>query len=98
MIDGYKQILRLSMSVRQTEEMVRRMQNTDNKGPKTRIEKILSPRIDEMERSLSKIIHGRVRISQSQVEAKIALNFRGDLSVTNEKLDKIYEMIKKIFS
>lgn len=97
MIDGYKQVLRLSASVRQTEEMVRRMLQNPNVAPKNRVERILSPKIDEMEMDLSKTLKGRVKISQSQVEAKMSLVFRGDLKFTNEKLEKISEMLKKIF-
>ncbi len=99
MIEGYKQTLRLNSSVRQVEEMVRRMQSSNGQAARnSKVIKISSPKLDDMEKELSKIVKGRVKISQSQVEAKIALNFRGDLEVTSEKLEKIYDFLKKIFA
>ena len=97
-VELYNQVLRLSASVRQTEEMVRRLQGgLLGKGYKTRVEKIISPKLDEMEKELSKIVGGRVKISQSQVEAKVTFNFRGDLATNNKRLDQICAMLKKIF-
>lgn len=99
MIDAYKQVLRLSASVRQTEEMVRRLQSAaGTRNNKTRVEKIISPKLDEMEKVLSQVVHGRVKISQSQVDSKININFRGDLLTTTKKLEQIGQALKKIFS
>lgn len=98
MIDGYKTVLKDSLSVRQTEEMVRRTQNMgQEKATVSKVQKILNPKLEALESELSKIIHGRVRIVQSQVQAKLQINFRGDLNLTTRKIEQISEMLKKIF-
>ncbi len=97
-IDAYKQVLRENASVRRAEEMVRRMQNPTQATPKSKVRKIVSERLEEMERELSRIIKGKVKITQSQVEAKISLSFRGELETTSKQLEEIGEMLKKIFA
>ncbi len=98
-IDGYKLVLKDSLSVRQTEEMVRRVQSqSDSKETVTRVQKIISPKLEELERELSKAIHGKVKIIQSQVQAKLQLSFRGDLKMTTQKIEQISKMLTKIFA
>lgn len=98
-IDGYKLVLKDSLSVRQTEEMVRRVQSqSESHETVTRVQKIISPKLEELERELSKAIRGKVKIIQSQVQAKLQMSFRGDLKMTTQKIEQISKMLTKIFA
>lgn len=99
MIDGYKIVLRDSASVRQTEELVRKMASQGaTEVPRVRTQKILNPKLEEFEKELSKLLHGKVHISQSQVNTKVSFNFHGNLEMTTKKIEELVHMLKKIFA
>lgn len=95
-IEGFKQVLAKNLSVRQTEELVRKMKAqtpTPKQTWKTRgwarsdlIEKIES---DLAKSLVQNDIIPKVKIWQSRIQAKILLTFNGTIEKTTEILEKI---------
>lgn len=97
-VESYKQVLRENASVRKVEEMVRRILSQGQIRPKTRVARIKTPEIEELEKKLAKVLKGKAKIELSQVQAKLYLVFRGDLNFTTDKIEKITKMLEQIFA
>lgn len=95
MVDAYKIILAESASVRAAEELARKLKSKINKPVIKRIDRIHSDELSEMEVQLSKALSGKVKISQSMVQARMTIILNGHLEETSEKLRDI---LKKLTS
>ncbi|MDQ3098474.1 MAG: ParB/RepB/Spo0J family partition protein [bacterium] len=103
MVEAYKVVLRNNLSVRGTEELVRNYRfesekkkkvNPFEKQPTESISHLtVSPRLDKMQKGLSRVLMSRVKITQSRVQAKIVVMINGTMSETNPILDKMYEAL-----
>ncbi len=103
MVEAYKVVLRNNLSVRGTEELVRNYRfesekkkkvNPFDKQPTESISHLtVSPRLDKMQKGLSRVLMSRVKITQSRVQAKIVVMINGTMSETNPILDKMYEAL-----
>ncbi len=86
MIATYKIILRDSLSVRATEELVRRL-NRGHKNKNQRNQRIIDERTTELENQL-KDLYGRVSLSRSQKGGKIVIKFTSE--------DELNQLISKL--
>lgn len=103
MVEAYKVVLRNNLSVRGTEELVRNYRfesekkkkiNPFDKQPAESISHLtVSPRLEKMQKGLSRVLMSRVKITQSRVQAKIVVMINGTMSETNPILDKMYEAL-----
>ena len=103
MIEAYKVVLRNNLSVRGTEELVRNFRfesdkrkkvNPFEKQPTESITHIsVSPRIEKMQKGLSRTLMSRVKITQSRVQAKVYIMINGTMAETNPLLDRLYEAV-----
>ena len=106
-IDAYKEVLKRNLSVRGTEELVRRFRSRSGMGPKRSADvssmHILSEEIDRLQRDLSnaisrKIEKTQVKCSQTGKRAKIELTIDGEPSKTTEVLEDIRQAIVGYFN
>lgn len=105
MIDAYKIVLRESGSVRRAEELARRMKVKGNQEAKRGVVhlRIISEDIDKMQADLQKIfaINGEatpstktmVKLIRSQRETKLSFTFKGGVTETEDKLQKVYKAL-----
>jgi len=91
MVEAYKIILAESASVRRAEDLARRIKASKKQGQRTRIERIHSEELDKIAENIAKIVEGRVKITQSKVEARLVIVIRGSL----EKTSQIVRSIQK---
>jgi len=93
MIEAYKVVMKESGSVRRAEEIARRHKK-DNGTKKTKATDatlIISEKIDEMQKSLTKKLGDNVsvKISRSRVETKMIITLKGSLENTDPQLENI---------
>ena len=105
MIEAYKIVLRESGSVRRAEELARRMKVKSQQEAKrgTQHIRIISEDIDKMQADLQKVfaVDGEgenskktmVKLIRSQRETKLSFTFKGGVSETEEKLQKVYKAL-----
>lgn len=93
MVDAYKIILAENASVRAAEELARKLKSRANKPVMQRVQRIHSDELSEMEKTLSKALVGKVKISQSMVQARMMIILDGHLEETTEKLRKIFDQL-----
>lgn len=105
MIEAYKIVLRESGSVRRAEELARRMKAKSQQETKKPTEhmRIVSEEIDKMEEDMQKafMVNGesensnriKIKLIRSQRETKINFTFKGGLSETEDKLQRIYKAV-----
>lgn len=101
MVEGYKIVLREGASVRQTEDIARRIRKKANQpsydltGATPPI--IISDEIDKLRDDIHQTLGGddkiKVKLTRSRVETKILIVLKGNLEKTEEKLQKIYKGI-----
>lgn len=105
-IDAYKEVLKRNLSVRGTEELVRRFRAKQGIGPKksavTESMHIVSEELDKVAKDLSDIISERVdkaSVKCVQTGKKVKLEFliEGDPSSTTPILQDIYQAITGYF-
>lgn len=99
MIDAFKIVLKEDLSVRATEELVRRLkiQNQIKSPASTKKSFFISSiEIDKMKEELAEKIEGIVKLTRSQRETKLMLVLKGSLENTENTLQKIYQAIKNI--
>lgn len=95
-IEGFKQVLAKNLSVRQTEELVRKMKS-ETAAPKQtwKTRGWLRPAyIEEIEKDLAENLskdgaETKVKIWQSRIQAKILLSFSGPIEKTTRILEKV---------
>lgn len=98
MVDAYKILLKQNASVRGAEELSRRMKNQKGREVKDEITKIESPEVEKMEKELSSVLNGKVKISQSKIGVRMAIAMYGPVSETTLKLQTVVSVLKKAFS
>lgn len=104
-IEVYKEVLKKNLSVRGTEELVRRMRAREGIGPKhgTVLESmhIISEEIGRFEEDLtgilSQTIKSKVKCSQTGKSAKVEFIFEGDQGQTTEMLEHIKKAVSEYF-
>lgn len=104
-IEAYKEVLRRNLSVRGTEELVRRLRSREGIGPKRganpEIMRVVSEDINKFEEDLlavfSQTIKSKVKCSQTSKGARIELFFEGDLDETTDILKDIKEALNGYF-
>lgn len=103
-VEAYKKILKESLSVRGTEEVVRRIKAREGSlGKKVsemtnaRIRRP-SPKLDKIETALEEIFKNlgcrpKIKVTQSRVQARVNLILDGDTEVTDQALDFVYQKL-----
>lgn len=102
-LEAYKEVLKKKLSVRGTEELVRRIQARERlkgrlEGKPRAFALILSPKLKKIEKELEGIFgkFGRqlqIRVSQSQVQARILIVLKGRPERTNGALELFYKKL-----
>jgi ParB family chromosome partitioning protein len=105
MIEAYKIVLRESGSVRRAEELARRMKVKSSQEAKRGVVhlRIISEDIDKMQADLQKVfaIDGEsepskktmVKLIRSQRETRLSFTFKGGVTETEDKLQKVYKSL-----
>ena len=105
-IEAYKEVLKRNLSVRGTEELVRRFRSKEGVGPKrnaiTESMHILSDELDQIQSDITSTLAGRVAKSsvkciQTGKKAKIEMSIEADPEVTSVLLDDIRQAIVGYF-
>lgn len=106
-IDAYKEVLKRNLSVRGTEELVRRLRVRQGIGPKKTADAIsmhiVSDEIDKIQSDLSNVLSqkadkSQVRCFQTGKRAKLELLMDGDPSKTTPLLEDIRQAIVGYFN
>lgn len=94
--EAYKEILRKNLSVRQTEELVRKFKE---RGTKRRDEKkkplLINERLDSVIRDIEKSISAKCRVIRSTRSTKLTITIPGKYEETEDKFVKICENLLK---
>lgn len=95
MLDLFKKILRENATVRQTEDMARRVKGeVQKKEPQKRADLLWIPEQDEMVKQLEgKYGFDMVKIDQSRSRARMILVIQGEEADTTAKIRKIHEIL-----
>lgn len=93
MISAYKTILAQDASVRDTEELARRIKAKKRKAPHRRVDEIHSEELLKLAEELGKATGGAVRIKQSMVQARVTFTFNGDYPDTTVAIKNIYKKL-----
>lgn len=92
MIVAYKQILRKEGSVREAEELARRLKKKTAGKSKEKREIVL----EKMKRKISQALDGaRVDLSHSRVQTRISISLRGNDGKTEDWLKKVYRRLTR---
>ena len=96
MLEVFKKILRENATVRQTEELARRVKGeVQQKEPTQKKEKLWVPEQDAMANELREKYHAdKVRIEQSVRSARLTIELKGDVSETTDKVKKLFQILK----
>ena len=97
MLELFKKILRENSTVRQTEDMARKVKSeVQRKEPRAKNDRIYLPELDEMAKNLqTKHSLDRVNIYQSGTQARIVIISKGDAEVTGPKIKQLIELLTK---
>lgn len=93
MVEAYKTILAQDASVRDAEELARRIKAQKRKVPRYKVEEIHSEELLKMAEDLGKATGGKVRIRQSMVQARVTFVFNGDYPQTSAAIKNIYQKL-----
>jgi ParB family chromosome partitioning protein len=107
-IEAYKEVLKRNLSVRGTEELVRKIRSHHGIGPKKGASpltmRIVSEEVDRIEddlkERLGKGFSGKavkVKYVLTGTTAKLEIRFDGQPEMTNEEVRKIYEAISNYY-
>lgn len=107
-IEAYKEVLKRNLSVRGTEELVRKIRSHHGIGPKKGASpltmRIVSEEVDRIEddlkERLSKAFSGKevkVKYVLTGTTAKLEIRFDGQPEMTNEEVKKIYQAISNYY-
>ena len=105
-ITAYKEVLKKSLSVRGTEELVRRMRAQQGIGPKKKADRtmmhIVSEELDQVQNDLNEILSHKadkssVKCFQTGKRLKIEMVLEGDLEKTTPLLKDIHQAITGYF-
>lgn len=95
MLDLFKKILRENSTVRQTEEMARRVKSeVQQKEPTKSKDKLWVPELEEMGKDIEKkYSFDKVNIFQSRSLARVMFVVRGDVEVTTPRIKEIHRIL-----
>lgn len=95
MLDLFKKILRENSTVRETEDMARKVKSEiENKEPRTPKTKMYVPELIAMAQSLkTKMEYDRVDFNQSHKTLKIIIEMKGTPEVTTPKIKELVEKL-----
>ncbi len=107
-IEAYKEVLKRNLSVRGTEELVRKIRSHHGIGPKKGASpltmRVVSEEVDRIEgdlkERLAKTFSGKgvkVKYVLTGTTAKLEIRFDGQPEITNEEVRKIYEAISNYY-
>lgn len=107
-IDAYKEVLRRNLSVRGTEELVRKMRSqhgiAPKKGASSGMMRIVNEEIDRIEEGLKSSLvrvggskDVKVKYALTGTSAKLEIRLDGNPDQTNEKIVDIYKAITSYF-
>lgn len=97
MIDAFRQLLRSDGSVRMAEDLARKMKDEilQMEPSHKKVSKIYSPELEQMAKEIRDAWNAdKVLVSQSQVMAKIHMEFKGDTEQTKPLLEKLHQLLK----
>ncbi len=105
-IDAYKEVLKRNLSVRGTEDLVRRLRAKQGIGPKKNavvgMMHIISEDIDKIQSDLTSVLskhaNTKVKCNQTGKEAKLELRISGDPDKTSEMMNDINQAIVGYFN
>ena len=106
-IEGYKEVLKRNLSVRGTEELVRRMRSRQGLGPRksatTESMHIISDELDKMQNDLTRVLKIRndnsaVKCTQTGKRTKVEFVIEGDPNETTPLLQDIHQAITGYFN
>lgn len=97
MLELFKRILRDNCTVRQTEELARRIKGeVQQKEPASKKEMLWVPEQDAMAKDIAdKFGAHKVRIQQSTKLARMVIEIKGEPNETTEKLKSIYDVLSR---
>ncbi len=95
MLDLFKKILRDNCTVRQTEELARKIKSeVQKKEPSSKKDQLWVPEQDAMAKQIQERYRfDDVKIFQSSKLARMTLVIKGDVDVTTKKIKKIHEIL-----
>jgi len=95
MIELFKKILRENSTVRQTEEMARKVKGeTMSSEPRTQKDRLWAPELDEMAKEMEKTCQlNKVSVFQSRSLSRIVITIKGDVEVTTPKIKEIHKIL-----
>ena len=95
MLELFKKILRENSTVRETEEMARKIKgDIQKKETRSRHDRLWIPELDEMAKQMQeKYELTKVTIFQSRTLGRIVIAVKGDVDVTTPKLKKIHQSL-----
>jgi len=95
MISAYKTILTQDASVRDAEELSRRIKAKTKKVPRYKRGEVITEEIFKLTEDLEKATGAKVKIKQSMVQARVNFIFNGDYPETSKAIKNIYEKLTK---
>lgn len=107
-IEAFKEVLRLNLSVRGTEELVRKMRSRHGIGPKKGAQsdtmRIVNEEIDSIENGLKSSLgqttggkDAKIKYVLTGNTAKLEIRFDGNPDETNQKVRQVYDAITSYF-
>lgn len=104
-IEAYKEVLKRNLSVRGTEDLVRRMRSKHGIIPKSGTRDymhIITEDVDRIQNNLSEILangtkSAKVKYILTGTQAKLEIKLDGSPDVTADKIQKIYQAINTYF-
>ncbi len=94
MLELFKKILKENSTVRQTEDMARKVKGDVEQREPRKTDKLWVPELDEMAKKVQeKMSVHQVKIDQSRSEARILLRIKGDVDVTGPKVQEIVSLL-----
>lgn len=90
MVSAYKTILTQDASVRDAEELSRRIKAKTKKAPRHKKEEVLTGELFKLAEDLEKATGAKVKIKQSMVQARVNFVFNGDYPETSKAIKNIH--------
>lgn len=93
MVEVYKQILVEGASVRRVEDLVRKIKEKTEPSSKAVRNRIQTTELESLAKEMSQKLDASVRITQSNVSAKISILLKGPPEKTGEEVKKIHQIL-----
>ncbi|MBI2032015.1 MAG: ParB/RepB/Spo0J family partition protein [Candidatus Levybacteria bacterium] len=100
MLELFKKILKENSTVRETEDLARKMKGEiQQREPRTKSDKLYVPELDDMAKKLEESLSlNKVAIHQSRTQGRIVITLKGDVDVTGPKIKQIYNLLSPVAS